>query len=150
MMPIADALRYQWLWYVREHNYSTTMITRQVTVFNRRRRSKPLMIFPSLTLLSLLAMQSSSLPLGKVVSTFPIFSSMSSSSSLSLRKTAIASRPRGSYIPHSMIPCISRCGQIPTSSSSRLFSKRSESVVELQYSEFIPPSPSEASHPPVM
>lgn len=149
MMPIADALRCQWLWYVREHNYSTTMITRQVTVFNRRRRSKPLMIFPSLTLLSLLAMQTSSL-LFRQVSTFPIFSSMSSSSSFSLRKTAIASRPRGSYIPHSMIPCISRCGQIPTSSSSRLFSKRSESVVELQYSEFIPPSPSEASHPPVM
>ena len=129
------------------YNYSNIMITRQVAAFNRR-RSKPLMIFPSLTLLSLLAMQTSSL-LFRQVSSFPLFSLMSSSSSSSWRKTAIASRPRGSYIPQSMIPCISRRDQIPIS-LSRLFSQRSESVVELQYSEFIPPSPSEASHPPVM
>lgn len=114
--------------------------TRQVAAPKVRGRTR---MISSLALLSLLSMQSSS-SLFRHVSSFPL---LSPSASSSWRKTLIASRPRVRCIPLSSNKYLSRNEQ--TYISSRLFSQSSESVVELQYSEFIPPS-TESTHPPVM
>ncbi|KAL7435881.1 hypothetical protein ACHAXH_005236 [Discostella pseudostelligera] len=113
--------------------------TRQVAAQKVRGRTRMISSLALLSL-SLLSMQSSFF---RHVSSFPL---LSPSTSSSWRKTLIASRPRVS-IPLSSNQCLSRTERIYI--SSRLFSQSSESVVELQYSEFIPPS-AEATHPPVI
>lgn len=139
-----------WWWVDHDHGHAHTITieievesmsaTRQVAAPKVRGRTR---MISSLALLSLLSMQSSS-SLFRHVSSFPL---LSPSASSSWRKTLIASRPRVRCIPLSSNKYLSRNEQ--TYISSRLFSQSSESVVELQYSEFIPPS-TESTHPPVM
>jgi len=138
-----------WWWVDHDHGHAHTITieievesmsaTRQVAAQKVRGRTRMISSLALLSL-SLLSMQSSFF---RHVSSFPL---LSPSTSSSWRKTLIASRPRVS-IPLSSNQCLSRTER--TYISSRLFSQSSESVVELQYSEFIPPS-AEATHPPVM